>query len=91
MSDEAVLRPALAETVIAILEETLGGPDTVIDAATSLMRDLGIDSLTMVRLDIMLRDRLGLTLELTEFEGIDTVGDLIEALATRGRKAEDFS
>ena len=79
---------ALNAEVIAVVREVLGDGRVEIHLGTSLIHELGVDSLTMVRLDILLRDRIGLALSLLDIDGVDTVADLVQALLERGRPAE---
>jgi acyl carrier protein len=44
-----------------------------------------MDSLSLVRIDTLLQAKLGLALAADDIEDIETVGDLIDALALRGQ------
>jgi acyl carrier protein len=74
------------DDVIAIVREAVeAGPEQVISRATSFLGELDMDSLSLVRIDTLLQAKLGLALAADDIEGIETVGDLIEALALRGQ------
>ena len=47
-----------------------------------------IDSLTMVRIDILIQSNIGLALSADDLEGITTVEDLVTKLLTRGQPVE---
>ncbi len=59
-----------------------------ISPRTSLLNELDIDSLTMVRLDIMIQSNIGLALSADDLEGVNTVEELVTALVTRGQPVE---
>lgn len=42
---------------------------------------LGIDSLSLIEISMILEDDLGITLKSEEFEGAETVGDLLAVFA----------
>ncbi len=52
---------------------------------TSFLGDLEMDSLSLVRIDTLLQAKLGLALSADDIEDIETIGDLIDALALRGQ------
>jgi acyl carrier protein len=56
---------------------------------TSLMNELDIDSLTMVRLDILIQSNIGLALSADDLEGIGTIEDLVTTLMERGQPVEN--
>lgn len=76
----------LEESVIAIVREAVEVRDEqVVTRETSFLGDLDMDSLSLVRIDTLLQAKLGLALSADDIEGIDSVGDLIDALALRGQ------
>ena len=76
----------LEESVIAIVREAVEvKPDQVVTRATSFLGELEMDSLSLVRIDTLLQAKLGLALAADDIEDIQTVGDLIDALALRGQ------
>ena len=76
----------LEEGVIAIVREAVEvKPDQVVTRETSFVGELETDSLSLVRIDTLLQAKLGLALAADDIEGIETVGDLIDALAMRGQ------
>lgn len=76
----------LEESVIAIVREAVEvKPDQVVNRQTSFLGELEMDSLSLVRIDTLLQAKLGLALAADDIEDIETVGDLIDALALRGQ------
>ena len=76
----------LEEGVIAIVREAVEAkPDQVVTRETSFLGELEMDSLSLVRIDTLLQAKLGLALAADDIEDIETVGDLIDALALRGQ------
>lgn len=47
--------------------------------------DLDLDSLTMIRIEMLIETRLGLSLAGDDLAGVVTVGDLVGAIRTKGR------
>lgn len=87
MSNTKLSKEELTTKVIALVKEVTHAKSEV-TAKTSLMNELDIDSLTMVRLDIMLQSQLGLALSADDLEGINTVEDLVTTLIERGQPVE---
>ena len=76
----------LEESVIAIVREAVEvKPGQAVTRATSFLGELEMDSLSLVRIDTLLQAKLGLALAADDIEEIQTVGDLIDALALRGQ------
>lgn len=76
----------LEKSVIEIVREAVEVKDEqVVTRETSFMGDLDMDSLSLVRIDTLLQAKLGLALAADDIEDIETVGDLIDALALRGQ------
>jgi acyl carrier protein len=79
-------RARLEPEVIAIVREAIDvDPNHVITRDTSFLGDLDMDSLSLVRIDTLLQAKLGLALSADDIEDIGTVGQLIDALASRGQ------
>jgi acyl carrier protein len=76
----------LEERVIAIVREAVEvKPEQSVTRQTSFLGELEMDSLSLVRIDTLLQAKLGLALAADDIEEIQTVGDLIDALALRGQ------
>lgn len=78
----------LIPQITAMLGEILKIPAEQIKATTSLTEELDIDSLTIVRLDLLIQARLGLALSADHLESIDSVQDLAEALIKYGQPVD---
>jgi acyl carrier protein len=61
-----------------VLAEQLGIPEEQITEQANLREDLGMDSLDLVELVSALEDEIGMRVEQTELEGIETVGQVME-------------
>ena len=88
MSNTTLSRDEVTKRVISMIKEVVDQPTADVTAKTSLMNELDIDSLTMVRLDIMIQSNIGLALSADDLEGVNTVDDLVTALMTRGQPVE---
>ena len=75
--------------IAAMLGEILKVPEEKIKPDTSLTEELDIDSLTIVRLDLLIQARLGLALSADHLEDIDSVQDLADALIKHGQPVEE--
>ena len=76
----------LEQGVIAIVREAVEvKPEQIVTRETSFLGELEMDSLSLVRIDTLLQAKLGLALAADDIEDIETVGDLIDALALRGQ------
>lgn len=69
--------------VRAILVEQLGVPEEAITLEASFQEDLDADSLDLVQLIMELEDKFGIKISDEEAEGILTVGDAVEFIASR--------
>lgn len=87
MANTTLTREEITTKVIAMIKEVVE-TKVEITPRTSLMNELDIDSLTMVRLDILMQSNLGLALSADDLEGINTVNDLVETLITKGQPVE---
>ena len=81
-------REEITSRVIGMIKEVVDQPTAEVTPKTSLLNELDIDSLTMVRLDIMIQSSIGLALSADDLEGVNTVEDLVTALVTRGQPVE---
>ena len=88
MSNTTLSRDEITSRVIAMIKEVVDQPNAEVTPRTSLLNELDIDSLTMVRLDIMIQSNIGLALSADDLEGVNTVDDLVTALVTRGLPVE---
>ena len=88
MSNTTLSREEITGRVIAMIKEVVDQPNAEVTPKTSLLNELDIDSLTMVRLDIMIQSNIGLALSADDLEGVNTVDDLVTALVTRGQPVE---
>jgi acyl carrier protein len=86
MNEKARAARELEESVIAIVREAVEVNEAQpVSRDTSFLGDLDMDSLSLVRIDTLLQAKLGLALSADDIEDIETVGDLIDALALRGQ------
>jgi len=88
MSNTTLSRDEVTRRVISMIKEVVDQPTVDVTPKTSLMNELDIDSLTMVRLDIMIQSNIGLALSADDLEGINTVDELVTTLLTRGQPVE---
>jgi len=88
MSNTTLSREEITNRVIGMIKEVVDQPNAEVTPKTSLLNELDIDSLTMVRLDIMIQSNIGLALSADDLEGVNTVEDLVTALVTRGQPVE---
>lgn len=88
MSNTPLSRDEITERVIGMIKEVCEQSEVDITPKTSLLNELDIDSLTMVRLDILIQSNIGLALSADDLEGVGTVEDLVTTLMTRGQPVE---
>ena len=89
MPNTTLSREEITTKVIAMIKE-VAETDLAITAKTSLLDELEIDSLTMVRLDIAIQSAIGLALSADDLEEIATVDDLVTRLIERGQPVESL-
>ena len=87
MANTNLSREEITSKVIVMIKEVTDAKVEV-TPKTSLMAELDIDSLTMVRIDILIQSQIGLALSADDLEGITTVEDLVTKLLTRGQPVE---
>ena len=87
MANTNLSREEITTKVIGMIKEVTDAKVEV-TPKTSLMAELDIDSLTMVRIDILIQSNIGLALSADDLEGITTVEDLVTKLLTRGQPVE---
>ena len=72
--------------IAAALEEVLGRPVTITED-TSIVKDLGLDSLAVMNFIMALEDEYDISMPLDRIAEVDTVGDLARAVDTLRNKA----
>jgi acyl carrier protein len=88
MSNTTLSREEITTRIIGMIKE-VSEADIEVTPETSLLNELEIDSLTMVRLDIMIQSSIGLALSADALEEVDTVAQLVETIITKGQPVED--
>ncbi len=88
MSNTTLSKDEITTKVIAMIREVCAESKVEVTPKTSLLSELDIDSLTMVRLDILIQSNIGLALSADDLEGVGTVEDLVTTLMTRGQPVE---
>ncbi len=74
----------MLERVSEIIVEILAADDIEITEETSLKDDLGADSLDLFELITAFEDEYGIEIPQEELENIQTVGDIIEYMKSKG-------
>ena len=69
------------KTVNSVLTELLEVTEKQLTTDARFEEDLGSDSLTRVEIALSLEDRLSLSIPDEKWDGVETVGDLYEAVA----------
>ncbi len=72
--------------IATALEEVLGRPVTISDD-TSIVKDLGLDSLAVMNFIMALEDEYDISMPLDRIAEVDTVGDLARAIDALRNKA----
>jgi acyl carrier protein len=72
--------------IAAALEEVLGRSVTITDD-TSIVKDLGLDSLAVMNFIMALEDEYDISMPLDRIAEVDTVGDLAAAIDALRNKA----
>lgn len=74
----------MLEKMKEIIAEQLGIDESEIDLDTSFKEDLGADSLDLFELTMALEEEYDLEIPAEELEEIETIGDVIEYLRSKG-------
>ncbi|MDO4977672.1 MAG: acyl carrier protein [Eubacteriales bacterium] len=74
----------MLEKMKEFIAEQLGIDEDEIDLDTSFKEDLGADSLDLFELTMALEDEYNIEIPAEELENIETVGDVIEYLNSKG-------
>ena len=76
MSEEKTI-----DRVIKIVSEQLGlGPDKKITESTSIVDDLGADSLEVIEMVMKMEEEFGIAMPEEETSKLKTVGDIVKAI-----------
>jgi acyl carrier protein len=67
--------------VMEILAEELDVGSEQLTPDARLVEDLGADSLTIIQIAMAIEERFGLSVPDARWEGVKTVGDVLDALA----------
>lgn len=89
LAKNGIDRTEFTVRLIAIVEEAMLEKPPQIGPQTSFIRDLDMDSLTMVRVDMLVQAKLGLALAADDLANIETIDDLATALLSRGQRVEN--
>lgn len=77
----------ITEQIIEQLRKVVA-PGIVIEPRSSIMGDLGLDSLTVMNFVMALEDTFDVSLPMDQIADIETVADLATALHALGAKAD---
>ncbi len=75
--------PELQEKVRKILAENLSVPEDQVTAEARFQEDLDADSLDLVEAVLALEEEFGVTIPEEEMEGVKTVGQAVQLVATK--------
>jgi acyl carrier protein len=75
----------IAEMVVAVLADKLGRPPRSIRMDDDLLRDLGIDSMSMAEMTVLAEQAVGVRIPGNELLDAQTVGDLVRLLSRQSR------
>lgn len=81
MGDGDAIRQKIIEELLEASESSLEAAD--IGPATNLRDDLGLDSLQAVTVVMALEQEFGVEVDDEEIDGLQTVGDILELLASK--------
>ena len=73
--------PLIAEVVEIVREVGKLPPETIVEAQTCLVDDLGIDSLDLVGMLLQIQDRFGVVIDDDDVANLRRVGDLATCVA----------
>ena len=71
------------EKVRSIVAKTLNIEESKIELETSLVNDLGADSIDAVEIIMELEDEFGIEIPDEDVEGIQTIGDIVEYINSK--------
>jgi len=80
----AVDRPSLLAGLAEVLHEVAGTPAEKVVPEAGFEADLDIDSLTMVEVVVACEEKWGVRIPDEALEGMRTVGDAVDFIATAG-------
>lgn len=69
---------SLEEKIIQIVNDNIEDSDVVISLDSNIQSDLGLDSLSIIMVLNALEEEFDISLEIEQFAGVMTVGELIE-------------
>ena len=72
------------DRILGILQDQLGVDTTGVTEETSFTEDLRIDSLDLFEVVTALEDEYGIEIPQEELEKLNTVGDVVEYLSSKG-------
>ena len=75
--------PELQDKVRKILAENLSVPEDQVKPEARLQEDLDADSLDLVEAVLALEEEFGVTIPEEEMEGVKTVGQAVQLVATK--------
>jgi len=75
--------PELQDKVRKILAETLSVPEDQVKPEARFQEDLDADSLDLVEAVLALEEEFGVTIPEEEMEGVKTVGQAVQLVATK--------
>ncbi len=81
MGDADAIRQKIIEELLEASESSLEASE--IEAGTNLRDDLGLDSLQAVTVVMALEQEFEVEVDDEEIDGLQTVGDILELLATK--------
>lgn len=76
----------MLETIKTILADRFKVPKETLARETEFVKDLGADSLEMVRLLMILEENYGICIDDERVRGLHTIGDVVDAAETVDRK-----
>lgn len=70
----------MRDTVLNAIAKAAGVEKSTLTDSTDLVKDLGLDSLSVVELTLELQDETGIEIPDAKLEGLKTIGDLLKVL-----------
>jgi acyl carrier protein len=84
MENSTVTNPSIEERVIKIVCDQMGATPDKVTRETSFINDLGADSLDTVELVMEFEDEFEISIPDEDAEKIQTVGNAIDYIASKG-------